>query len=117
MVYNQVCKGINYTANLSLQILSNFHTMSVCVALKRNVKHDITPRHGHELFQIMDLFDSIFPNASKNTVVDSEHDEYHERWIGNRFRIIFCFNEVCVLRINTLFTTFVEKLPHRTRSI
>ena len=66
----------------------------LCIAFRKNDKYEeVMLRNREELHKIMQLFDSLFPNALKRVIVDSEEDEYHERWIGDHFYILFCMNE------------------------
>jgi hypothetical protein len=68
---------------------------SLCVFFtKRNDYQEFAVRNLLELYEVMDMFDKMFPNAGKFTEVDSDTAVYHERWIGERFSIVFCVSKV-----------------------
>lgn len=76
---------------------------SLCVYFtKSNDYQEFSVRNRLELYEVMDMFDKMFPNAGKFTEVDSDNDVYHERWIGERFSIVFCVNKVSFKK-STLF--------------
>lgn len=72
-------------------------TSKLCIAFTKSSAHqEFVLYNRAELQEIMEMFDSMFPNAQRNTIVDSERAVFHERWLGERLNIVFCFTEVRV---------------------
>ena len=94
IAYPEIIFGEKKTANQRKM------SAKLCIAFRRKDKYEeATLRNRQELHHIMELFDSMFPTAPKRVVVDSENDEYHERWIGDQFYILFCMNEVTMKQL------------------
>ena len=71
------------------------HKHDLCLILTRKANHQtIVVQNRQELLTIMQLFDSIFPDALKLTDTDDDGDVYYLRWVGERVEVMFCFNEV-----------------------
>jgi hypothetical protein len=67
----------------------------LCIAFTKNsTTQEFVLRNGEELKEIMDLFDKIVPYACKDTIVESDTRVFHERWVGERFSVVFCMTEV-----------------------
>ena len=67
----------------------------LCVAFSKSSRYEeFLILNMAEVEEIMAMFDTMIPNAAKNTIVDSETEVFHERWIGERFSIVFCMTEV-----------------------
>ena len=85
----------------------------LCIAFsKSNRYEEFLILNMAEVEEIMAMFDAMIPNAGKNTIVDSETEVFHERWIGERFSIVFCMTEVLArsLTIRYLYIcTFTHK--------
>ena len=85
----------------------------LCVAFSKSSRYEeFLILNMAEVEEIMAMFDTMIPNAAKNTIVDSETEVFHERWIGERFSIVFCMTEVLArsLTIRYLYIcTFTHK--------
>ena len=67
----------------------------LCIAFSKSSRYEeFLILNMTEVEEIMAMFDEMIPNAGKNTIVDSETEVFHERWIGERFSIVFCMTEV-----------------------
>jgi len=70
-------------------------TSKLCIAFTKSSAHqEFVLYNRAELQEIMEMFDSMFPHAQRNTIVDSERAVFHERWLGERLNIVVCFTEV-----------------------
>jgi hypothetical protein len=71
----------------------------LCVAFSKAERYEeFLILNMAEVQEIMAIFDTIIPNASKSTTVNSETEVFHERWTGERLNIVFCMTEVFVFR-------------------